>query len=58
MTRLMNVANDEFIRTTEPRHIARRQALWQELQRARRNLSRAATPAGIRCATRHYYEES
>ena len=33
MTRLMNVSNDDFIRTTEPRHIAGVQALWQELQR-------------------------
>ncbi len=33
MTRLMNVSNDDFIRTTEPRHVAGVQALWRELQR-------------------------
>jgi len=33
MTRLMNISNDDFIRTTEPRHAAGVQALWQELQR-------------------------
>jgi methionyl-tRNA synthetase len=33
MTRLMNISNDDFIRTTEPRHIQGVQALWQELQR-------------------------
>jgi methionyl-tRNA synthetase len=32
MTRLMNISNDDFIRTTEPRHIAASQALWQELE--------------------------
>ncbi|HKW53399.1 MAG TPA: methionine--tRNA ligase [Stellaceae bacterium] len=33
MTRLMTVSADDFIRTTEPRHVAGVQALWQELQR-------------------------
>ncbi len=33
MTRLMNISNDDFIRTTEPRHVRGVQALWQELQR-------------------------
>src|SRR5919109_4827367 len=31
MTRLMNISNDDFIRTTEPRHIRACQALWQKL---------------------------
>ena len=31
MTALMNCSNDDFIRTTEPRHIKSVQALWQEL---------------------------
>ncbi len=31
MSRLMNISNDDFIRTTEPRHIRSVQALWQEL---------------------------
>jgi methionyl-tRNA synthetase len=29
VTRLMNISNDDFIRTTEPRHIRACQALWQ-----------------------------
>ena len=29
--RLMNVSNDDFIRTTEPRHIRACQALWREI---------------------------
>ncbi|HEX7969069.1 MAG TPA: methionine--tRNA ligase, partial [Stellaceae bacterium] len=33
MTRLMDISNDDFIRTTEPRHVRGVQALWQELQR-------------------------
>jgi methionyl-tRNA synthetase len=33
MARLMNISNDDFIRTTEPRHIRASQALWDELQR-------------------------
>jgi methionyl-tRNA synthetase len=33
MVRLLNVSNDDFIRTTEPRHVAGVQALWRELQR-------------------------
>ncbi len=31
MTALMNCSNDDFIRTTEPRHIKSVQALWEEL---------------------------
>ncbi|HUZ71624.1 MAG TPA: methionine--tRNA ligase [Stellaceae bacterium] len=33
MAQLMNISNDDFIRTTEPRHIRASQALWDELQR-------------------------
>jgi methionyl-tRNA synthetase len=33
MTRLMNCSNDDFIRTTEPRHVRSCQALWEELAR-------------------------
>ena len=33
MTRLLNISNDDFIRTTEPRHMRGVQALWQELER-------------------------
>jgi methionyl-tRNA synthetase len=33
MSALMNISNDDFIRTTEPRHVRACQALWQELER-------------------------
>ena len=33
MSTLMNVSNDDFIRTTEPRHSKAAQALWQELEK-------------------------
>src|SRR6266446_5093795 len=33
MTSLLNISNDDFIRTTEERHIRGVQALWQELER-------------------------
>jgi methionyl-tRNA synthetase len=33
MGKLMNISNDAFIRTTEPRHIRASQALWQELEK-------------------------
>ena len=33
MGRLLNISNDDFIRTTEPRHIRGVQALWRELER-------------------------
>ncbi|HTV46085.1 MAG TPA: methionine--tRNA ligase [Stellaceae bacterium] len=32
VTRLLNVSQDEFIRTTEPRHTRAVQALWRELE--------------------------
>jgi methionyl-tRNA synthetase len=31
LTALMNISNDDFIRTTEPRHIASAQALWSKM---------------------------
>jgi methionyl-tRNA synthetase len=33
MTRLLGISNDDFIRTTEPRHARAVQAIWQELER-------------------------
>jgi methionyl-tRNA synthetase len=33
MTALLNISNDDFIRTTEPRHVRGVEALWRELQR-------------------------
>lgn len=32
MTKLLNISNDDFIRTTEPRHYEASQALWQKLE--------------------------
>ena len=34
MTRSLNISNDEFIRTTEPRHYEATQAIWQKLVEA------------------------
>jgi methionyl-tRNA synthetase len=34
LTGLLNLSNDDFIRTTEPRHVAAAQALWQKMQAA------------------------
>lgn len=34
MARRMNISNDDFIRTTEPRHKAAAQALWRRLEAA------------------------
>jgi methionyl-tRNA synthetase len=33
MTRLLNISNDDFIRTTEARHVRGVEALWRELER-------------------------
>ncbi|MBV9860739.1 MAG: methionine--tRNA ligase [Alphaproteobacteria bacterium] len=33
MDRLLDISNDDYIRTTEPRHVRGVQALWQELER-------------------------
>ncbi len=33
ITRLLDISNDDFIRTTEPRHARAVQAIWQELER-------------------------
>ena len=32
LTALMNISNDDFIRTTDPRHTASAQALWKKMQ--------------------------
>ena len=34
MCRLLNISNDDFIRTTEPRHYRASQAIWQKLEAA------------------------
>ncbi len=34
MAKLLNLTNDDFIRTTEPRHIAAAQAIWKRLAEA------------------------
>ncbi len=35
MTALMNISNDQFIRTTEPRHIVASQAIWQAIAKSK-----------------------
>src|SRR5258708_4163815 len=40
MTQLMNISNDDFIRTTQPRHVRGLQALWPLLPRRRRSYLR------------------
>jgi methionyl-tRNA synthetase len=35
MTELMNISNDQFIRTTEPRHVAASQAIWQAIAKSK-----------------------
>ncbi len=32
LTKLINLSNDDFIRTTEPRHVISAQALWKKMQ--------------------------
>src|SRR5206468_9105951 len=34
MTRLLNISNDDFIRTTERRHVRGVEALWRDLERS------------------------
>ena len=40
VTRLLDISNDDFIRTTEPRHTRAVQAIWQRARAPRRDLSR------------------
>jgi methionyl-tRNA synthetase len=57
MTRLMDISNDDFIRTTEPRHVRGVQALWRELQkRGEIYLGRFAGWYAVRDEA--FYEES
>jgi methionyl-tRNA synthetase len=57
MTALMNISNDDFIRTTEERHIRASQALWQALQhRGEIYLGRFAGWYSVRDEA--FYEES
>ena len=57
MGRLLNISNDDFIRTTEPRHIRGVQALWSELEkRGEIYLGRFAGWYSVRDEA--FYEES
>src|SRR6185369_9690156 len=57
MRRLLNISNDDFIRTTEPRHIRGVQALWSELEkRGEIYLGRFAGWYSVRDEA--FYEES
>jgi methionyl-tRNA synthetase len=57
MGRLLNISNDDYIRTTEPRHIEGVQALWRELEsRGEIYLGRFAGWYSVRDEA--FYEES
>jgi methionyl-tRNA synthetase len=56
MARLLNISHDDFIRTTEERHVRGVQARWQELER-RGEIYLGRFPAGIRCADEAFYDE-
>ena len=51
LTKLMNYSNDDFIRTTESRHIRSCQELWRRIAA---NKSPTPMAVGIRCATKPF----
>ncbi len=57
LTELMNISNDDFIRTTEPRHIASAQKLWQEMQ-ARGFITLGSYSGWYSVRDEAYYQES
>jgi len=57
LTGLMNISNDDFIRTTEPRHIASAQKLWQEMQ-ARGHITLGSYCGWYSVRDEAYYQES
>jgi methionyl-tRNA synthetase len=57
MTRLMAISNDDFIRTTEPRHIASSQAIWRELE-ARGEIYRGSFAGWYSVRDEAFYDES
>lgn len=57
LTQLMNISNDDFIRTTEPRHIASAQKLWQEMQ-ARGHIYLGSYSGWYSVRDEAYYQEA
>jgi len=57
MTLLLNISNDDFIRTTEPRHIKACQVLWQELEK-RGEIYRGSFAGWYSVRDEAFYEES
>jgi methionyl-tRNA synthetase len=57
MTRLMNISNDDFIRTTEERHVRSCQVLWQELEK-RGEIYRGSFAGWYSVRDEAFYEES
>ena len=57
LSRIMNISNDDFIRTTEPRHFTACQALWREL-RARDQIYLGTYAGWYAVRDEAYYTES
>jgi methionyl-tRNA synthetase len=57
LTKLMNISNDDFIRTTEPRHKKSAQALWQKMQ-ANGHIYLGAYSGWYSVRDEAYYQES
>ena len=51
MATALGCSNDDFIRTTEPRHYRASQEIWRRMEAAG-DIYRTTMPAGTRCATR------
>ena len=57
LTEIMNISNDDFIRTTEPRHKKAAQALWQKMQ-ANGHIYLGAYSGWYSVRDEAYYQES
>ncbi len=57
LTQMMNISNDDFIRTTEKRHIASAQKLWQDMQ-ARGHITLGSYSGWYSVRDEAYYQES
>ena len=57
LTQMMNISNDDFIRTTEPRHMASAQKLWQEMQ-ARGHITLGSYSGWYSVRDEAYYQEA
>lgn len=57
MAQLMNISNDDMIRTTEPRHVASAQALWKRMEE-RGHIYLGAYAGWYSVRDEAYYQES